>query len=62
MSAPRPGKAAAEPKLTGADDLTRLALKACLIARDAAFNVRDLLTKSRAWLSSPSRIAKRNST
>jgi phosphate transport system protein len=28
------------------DDLTRLALKACLIARDAAFNVRDLLTSS----------------
>src|SRR5579864_9058116 len=28
------------------DDLTRLALKACLIARDAAFNVRDLLTHS----------------
>ena len=30
----------------GADDLVRLALKACLIARDAAFNVRDLLTNS----------------
>lgn len=29
-----------------ADDLTNLALKACLIARDAAFNVRDLLTSS----------------
>ncbi len=28
------------------DDLVRLALKACLIARDAAFNVRDLLTHS----------------
>jgi len=28
------------------EDLTRLALKACLIARDAAFNVRDLLTHS----------------
>ena len=28
------------------DDLSRLALKACLIARDAAFNVRDLLTNS----------------
>jgi len=26
------------------EDLTRLALKGCLIARDAAFNVRDLLT------------------
>jgi phosphate transport system protein len=36
----RPG-----PKL-GPDDLTRLALKACLIARDAAFNVKDLLTHS----------------
>jgi len=28
------------------DDLSRLALKACLIARDAAFNARDLLTNS----------------
>src|SRR5439155_15143070 len=28
------------------DDLVRLALKACLIARDAAFNVRDLLTNA----------------
>ena len=28
------------------DDLVRLALKACLIARDAAFNVRDLLMTS----------------
>src|SRR6202171_6420561 len=28
------------------DDLAHLALKACLIARDAAFNVRDLLTNS----------------
>ncbi|HKU27532.1 MAG TPA: PhoU domain-containing protein [Candidatus Sulfotelmatobacter sp.] len=28
------------------DDLVRLSLKACLIARDAAFNVRDLLTTS----------------
>jgi len=28
------------------DDLARLALKACLIARDAAFNVGDLLTTS----------------
>lgn len=28
------------------DDLTRLAMKGCLIARDAAFNVRDLLTNS----------------
>jgi phosphate transport system protein len=30
----------------GPDDVTRLALKACLIARDAAFNVRDLVTSS----------------
>jgi len=29
-----------------AEDLASLALKACLIARDAAFNVRDLLTNS----------------
>jgi phosphate transport system protein len=28
------------------EDLTRLAMKGCLIARDAAFNVRDLLTNS----------------
>ena len=43
---PRPAKSPAEPRLRGADDLARLALKACLIARDAAFNVRDLLTNS----------------
>ncbi len=43
---PRAAKAAAEAKLGGPDDLARLALKACLIARDAAFNVRDLLTNS----------------
>ena len=30
----------------GANDLTRLALKACLIARDAAFNAMDLSTNS----------------
>jgi phosphate transport system protein len=41
-----PAKAAGEPKLGGPDDLARLALKACLIARDAAFNVRDLLTNN----------------
>lgn len=35
-----------EVKLVAPDDLTRLALKACLIARDAAFNIRDLLTNS----------------
>jgi phosphate transport system protein len=35
-----------EPKLRAAEDLAQLALKACLIARDAAFNVRDLLTSS----------------
>lgn len=52
---PRPAKSVAksaadskpaEQKLGGPDDLARLALKACLIARDAAFNVRDLLTNS----------------
>jgi phosphate transport system protein len=43
---PRPARAPAEPKLGGPDDLARLALKACLIARDAAFNVRDLLSNS----------------
>ncbi|MGO9088214.1 MAG: phosphate signaling complex PhoU family protein [Candidatus Sulfotelmatobacter sp.] len=37
----------AAPAEPGApDDLVSLALKACLIARDAAFNVRDLLTHS----------------
>src|SRR6202034_4626780 len=43
---PRPANSPAEPRLRGPDDLTRLSLKACLIARDAAFNVRDLLTHS----------------
>jgi phosphate transport system protein len=33
-------------RLGGVDDLARLALKACLIARDAAYNVQDLLTNS----------------
>jgi Na+/phosphate symporter len=42
----RATKATAEPKLGGPDDLARLALKACLIARDAAFNVRDLVTNN----------------
>jgi phosphate transport system protein len=37
------GKAVPVAKLDP-DDLTRLALKGCLIARDAAFNVRDLVT------------------
>ncbi len=45
-SSSRPTKAAGEPKLGGPDDLARLALKACLIARDAAFNVRDLVTNN----------------
>ena len=36
----------AEVSSSGSDDLVTLALKACLIARDAAFNVRDLLTNS----------------
>ncbi len=42
----RPAKAAGEAKLGGPDDLARLALRACLIARDAAFNVRDLVTNN----------------
>ena len=42
----RSSKATAESKLGRPDDLARLALKACLIARDAAFNVSDLLTNS----------------
>jgi len=32
--------------VSSADDLVDLSLRACLIARDAAFNVRDLLTNS----------------
>jgi phosphate transport system protein len=40
------GNASAQPNAARPDDLARLALKACLIARDAAFNVRDLLTSS----------------
>jgi len=45
---PRGGDSAvsAESNLGGTDDLASLALRACLIARDAAFNVRDLLTNS----------------
>jgi len=46
----RPGGGGAavptEARRSGPDDLANLALKACLIARDAAFNVRDLLTNS----------------
>lgn len=48
-AASRPGKGdkpSPRGKQVNADELTRLALKACLIARDAAFNVRDLLTSS----------------
>jgi phosphate transport system protein len=45
-SVSRPTKAGGELKLGGPDDLARLALKACLIARDAAFNVRDLVTNN----------------
>jgi phosphate transport system protein len=43
---PRAAKAAADLKLGGPDDLVRLSHKACLIARDAAFNIRDLLTNN----------------
>src|SRR5580700_5804514 len=46
---PRPSNQSATAsrlKSVGADDLASLALKACLIARDATFNVRDLLTNS----------------
>src|SRR5579864_3835310 len=41
-----PAASASVSSRGGPDDLSRLALKACLIARDAAFNVRDLLTNS----------------
>jgi phosphate transport system protein len=36
----------ASKNATTSEDLTRLALRACLIARDAAFNVRDLITSN----------------
>src|SRR3954466_11065880 len=42
---PRPSRPVKRTHLAP-DDLVRLALKACLIARDAAFNFRDLLTTS----------------
>jgi phosphate transport system protein len=42
---PRPPRTSRRASLAH-DDLVRLALKACLIARDAAFNLRDLLTTS----------------
>jgi phosphate transport system protein len=45
-AAPIPGKASPGRPAVSPDDLTRLALKGCLIARDAAFNVRDLITQS----------------
>ena len=44
---PRPAKPTpVRARSTSPDDLANLSLKACLIARDAAFNVRDLLTNS----------------
>src|SRR5438270_8807848 len=43
---PNASGSASEPRLGAPDDLVRLSLKACLIARDAAFNLRDLLTNS----------------
>ncbi len=43
---PTNGSRSAPSKARSADDLANLALKACLIARDAAFNVRDLVTNS----------------
>lgn len=46
VSDSRPVKAPHHRADLAPDDLTRLALKACLIARDAAFNVGDLLTHS----------------
>ena len=43
---PRPSTRSAQRAARLPDDLTNLTLKACLIARDAAFNVRDLLSNS----------------
>jgi len=45
-TADKPGSAKRARQTLAPDDLARLALKACLIARDAAFNVHDLLTHS----------------
>jgi phosphate transport system protein len=45
-SAAASGKVSLDMPAGAPDDLAGLALKACLIARDAAFNVRDLLTHS----------------
>ena len=42
----KPVKDSRPTKNPNVDDLARLALKGCLIARDAAFNLRDLLTGS----------------
>jgi hypothetical protein len=44
--APKAAPLKGSATIAGVDDLARLALKACLIARDAAFNVHDLLTNS----------------
>jgi phosphate transport system protein len=46
-----PAQPAIRPRPAGknsstSEDLTRLALRACLVARDAAFNVRDLITSN----------------
>jgi len=46
LASKAPSRSSTEIKLGGPDDLARLSLKACLIARDAAYNVRDLLTNS----------------
>ena len=40
------GQPKGQSRSRSSQDLSQLALKACLIARDAAFNVRDLLTNS----------------
>jgi phosphate transport system protein len=45
-TASRIAKASGKTSAGNSDDLAGLALKACLIARDAAFNVRDLVTTS----------------
>jgi phosphate transport system protein len=45
-TASRNTKASGKTAAGNSDDLAGLALKACLIARDAAFNVRDLVTTS----------------
>jgi len=59
---PEAGKKAAKKGRTSLDDLSRTALKAFLIARDAASNVPDLFIQSSRMAFWLSKSASRNST